>query len=252
MNQFQFRSLLLIIAALTHCATAEPAVISMDLYQSGDGLLTYDTISHRQWLDLSQNYGQPIANVEQSLEPGGHLYGFLFATPADVFALAASAGYLGTDAYSPQDFAIANELNDLLGQDFTYVTDVDNRSPTSPYDKPMSTPDKWEQVVRFTNGLVRDDANVRVLNPFTISTVITGSYTGSQFFLESQVSGIGTGLDFGGSLTQATVGASWLYRDVTVAEPASALLLLLAACAIALVRCRATSRHRQVCFSAWS
>jgi hypothetical protein len=236
MNQTHLRLLMPMIAAVVQRATAQSAIISMDLNQPGDGLLTYDTITHREWLDLSQTDVLQLATVEQSLKPGGSLFGFHIATAADVSALATSAGYVGLDASSPDDFTAASNLINLLGQDLTYETDVTTNDYTNPYDKTLPTGGTYYVIGIYTNGLVRDAANSDTLIPFTIETVTSGSTS----FIATRLSQIGTGLDFGGTLTQATVGASWLYRDVTVPEPSSAILFLLAGCANAIFRRRAT------------
>jgi hypothetical protein len=82
--------LLTCVSGMPH--TALGGVISTDLETVGDGLLTYDTINKREWLDLPETSGMRLAEVLAQMEPGGRLEGFQFATLEDVTELAASAG----------------------------------------------------------------------------------------------------------------------------------------------------------------
>jgi hypothetical protein len=77
------------------------AVISHDWKIPGDGLLTYDDVNQREWLDLTQSRlaqfpGATVKERYQSLLPelsaGRQFDGFFAANSADVSALATSAG----------------------------------------------------------------------------------------------------------------------------------------------------------------
>lgn len=90
---------LLTIALL--CDAAIGGVISRDWKSPGDGLLTYDDVSHREWLDLAQSRlssfpgdtgAARYQSVLASLQPGGTLHGFTAANSSDLRALAQSAG----------------------------------------------------------------------------------------------------------------------------------------------------------------
>ncbi|MCO6043216.1 cytochrome P450 [Aeoliella sp. ICT_H6.2] len=73
-------------------------MIERDWRAPGDGLLTYDTVNQREWLDLSQtlrinfppNYR--VEDVALELEPGGMFEGFTWANIEDVTEFAQSAG----------------------------------------------------------------------------------------------------------------------------------------------------------------
>ena len=63
---------------------------------SGDGLLTFDDVNQREWLDLTQTFTAEFpggfGGVLDELAPGGIYAGFQTASRADVIALAESAG----------------------------------------------------------------------------------------------------------------------------------------------------------------
>jgi len=63
----------------------------------GDGLLTFDDVNNREWLDLSQtiriNFPSfQLNDIAMELEPGGMFEGFQWANIEDVTAFAQSAG----------------------------------------------------------------------------------------------------------------------------------------------------------------
>ena len=92
-------------------SSVHAGVIEMDLSAPGDGLLTYDTINKRAWLDLPETGGLELSDVLTQMEPGGRLSGFQFAMLGDVSALAASAG-VGWN-WTPGPYA--EQLIDTLG-----------------------------------------------------------------------------------------------------------------------------------------
>src|SRR5436309_6392015 len=78
---------------------ARGAIISRDFRAPGDGLLTYDDVTQREWLDITETNHSTLAAVQRSLQLGGSLFGFNIATVDDVRSLAASAGYVGTQKF---------------------------------------------------------------------------------------------------------------------------------------------------------
>ena len=71
------------------------AVIERDWQTPGDGLLTFDTVNQREWLDVPESllsiYGAFELVVDETA-PGGDFEGFRAAKQVDVLALAESAG----------------------------------------------------------------------------------------------------------------------------------------------------------------
>jgi hypothetical protein len=99
-------------------SNASAAVFERDWKTPGDGLLTYDDVNQREWLDLKEtllgNWGRYPANIVSELGIGGFFHGFDTARPEDVMDLARSAGIDPTTL----DFAVNNlataALIDLL------------------------------------------------------------------------------------------------------------------------------------------
>ena len=77
---------------------------------SGDGLLTFDDVNQREWLDLTESIlvNFPDGAVNE-LEPGGVFEDFTWATAEDVRSLAESGGIDTTTL----DFS-TNQSNGLL------------------------------------------------------------------------------------------------------------------------------------------
>jgi hypothetical protein len=95
------RRWLVLSALLLPALHSDAAVMSRDWKTPGDGLLTYDDVNRREWLDLSQSRLSLFAGVGQEqqyqsvvseLTPDGALEGFLVAKSEELRSLAASAG----------------------------------------------------------------------------------------------------------------------------------------------------------------
>jgi hypothetical protein len=104
------------------------AVIQRDWKTPGDGLLTYDDVNRREWLDLSQttlsqfpgsNLEQRYQSVVSQLAVGGLFEGFNVADRENVVALAQSAGINpDTDDFGANGTAVSQLitlLSPLLG-----------------------------------------------------------------------------------------------------------------------------------------
>jgi len=61
--------LVLILSAVSSGASA--GLLSMDWQTAGDNLLTQDTVSGLQWLDLTETYGSPFGTVSAEFGAGG-------------------------------------------------------------------------------------------------------------------------------------------------------------------------------------
>lgn len=68
------------------------AVMERDFLATGDGLLTYDDVNQREWLDLSETEDMTPEELSVALSENGLLRGFRVATLGDVEGLAESAG----------------------------------------------------------------------------------------------------------------------------------------------------------------
>lgn len=96
----------------------QAGVISRDWKSPGDGLLTYDDVNRREWLDLTETVravGRPISDIVDELNAGGAFEGFNVAVEADVRQLATSAG-LNVDSDDLNDNQLpATSFIQLLG-----------------------------------------------------------------------------------------------------------------------------------------
>lgn len=139
---------LLAIALL--CDAAIGGVISRDWKSPGDGLLTYDDVNRREWLDLSQTIlssqfpglvSSPHFTRENRYQyvtsqtgAGGLFAGFLAANRADVELLALSAG-INTALLGPANLVPAETLAQHIG--ITYEANNGFRVSVGLLDEPL-------------------------------------------------------------------------------------------------------------------
>lgn len=101
-------------------------VMSADWLASGDGLLTYDDVNHREWLDLSQTVGQSYADVVSKLGLGQQFEGFSTASSSDFLALVQSAGIDPNTTSFSTNYGPASAFMDLVS--VTTTNSFDNTS----------------------------------------------------------------------------------------------------------------------------
>jgi len=195
------------------------AVFERDLVPgSGDGLLTFDDVNNRVWLDLpyiitefpteSRGTDERYQAVLQQLEPGGSLDGFLVANSDDLIALAVSAGIdVSTTSLEVNEQQTVS-LIDLLGG-----TDTD----------------------LGTRGLLREFSDTpsgpsQLIGLFAVAR--NNQFAGVRIF-----PGIENSDDIPSRITSVM-----LYRQVP--EPSSALLALLAVCYSLVIRSGSTEEGR--------
>jgi len=83
-------------------AGANATLVSTDLALPGDGLLTYDSATGLQWLDLTATLGKSVNEVLGGY--GGYIdTGFRYATTAEVEQLYLDAGAIGIGKAFPGD-----------------------------------------------------------------------------------------------------------------------------------------------------
>lgn len=81
-----------IIGAVCACLVAvsfnvNAALVSVDWKTTGDNLITTDTVSGLDWLDLTETNDMSYNYVSGQLGSGGQFEGFRYATPAEVVDL---------------------------------------------------------------------------------------------------------------------------------------------------------------------
>jgi hypothetical protein len=115
---------LTLLAQVLLAQSAQAALLAGDLAISGDGLITKDSLTGLEWLDLTATQGASFDQVTAGF--GGYTTekGFRFANAAEVDALFASAlaGKVGDFTSTPTvqnqvpaSYYAAREINDLLG-----------------------------------------------------------------------------------------------------------------------------------------
>jgi len=117
---------LLAFTATTHASSASAALIALDLFTAGDGLVTRDTETGLDWLDLTATLNLSYNDVEA--DTGGWLsLGFRHATGSQV------CGLFGTYAVAPAPcpgvLPVAGPVTTLQG--FVGITDTGPRTITS-------------------------------------------------------------------------------------------------------------------------
>ena len=129
----------ILLAAALAClpATVDAGAISRDWKTPDDGLLTYDDVNQREWLDLTESrlsmfpgstLRQRYQNALLELAPGGMFEGFIAAKRPDLTALAQSSGI----DVSTYDFSLnagpTMLLINLVGVSPGSATSTDRRS----------------------------------------------------------------------------------------------------------------------------
>jgi hypothetical protein len=187
-----------IALAVTPLDAAKATVFERDWKTPGDGLLTYDDVSQREWLDLSvsrlDQFPEPrLEHAIAEIATGGLFEGFIWAKYDDVRNFATSAGI----NIATTDLAIngipTNEVIDLLGPTFDSA------------------------VSRRSVGLINEMQSVHPNAP---------PYDGAAFRIQAFA---GLYFNISDDLLRQTSNGLMLYR--VVPEPSSLLLVSLAVCA---------------------
>ncbi|TWT97023.1 hypothetical protein Pla108_28000 [Botrimarina colliarenosi] len=239
---------LTLLLALTLAAPAIGGVVSRDLFEPGDGLLTYDDVNQREWLEPAAATLVDYTQEEflSDLAEGGAYSGFRFATLDDVRRLADSAEAPWGESWStatPSESWSSPDLSDLfewnVRRDFGISPGV---SESTRYAYGLVATESGSSVKSHTF----DGTSVFVILPSEMVVEQTQTTLG---WLSPYQSGFDRQPEQRGIAFYATdepfqsdsgepVLAYWLYRDAApVPEPAG-LCLALAAC-LASLRLRA-------------
>jgi hypothetical protein len=109
-----------VILVSTIVPPLQAAVFERDWKTTGDGLLTYDDVNQREWLDLSQSrlsqFPEPrLENAIAQIAPGGLFDGFTWAKRDDVRAFAESVGIDTSTSNITTNLAPTTRVGLLLG-----------------------------------------------------------------------------------------------------------------------------------------
>jgi hypothetical protein len=115
-----FKSITLAITVLLLSANANAALVSADLSIVGDGLITRDTNSGMEWLDLTESQNYSYNYVSSQFGIGGQFEGWRYATSSEVDTLLDNAGGTGPyDGDSTVNNGIGEPLLELWGKMYT-------------------------------------------------------------------------------------------------------------------------------------
>lgn len=119
---YMFCTLSVVVAFLIGMSRKVPAeLIERDWKTLGDGLLTFDQMSGREWLDLTLTEGMSTVEVSAQLDGNREYSGFTFASVDDVVELLTHAGIDTNTEVTEEGLDPAMHLSELLG-----VTDRGN------------------------------------------------------------------------------------------------------------------------------
>jgi len=234
--------LIAVLITLVAAIDLRAAIIERDLYEPGDGLLTFDTINRREWLDVTATGELSFAAVEWLLAPGRPLDGFELGSVADVELLVDSSGLNSISMTVEQREAIGDELMTLLGITIEVITEFSEYAGGGPvldypgYDGFDYASDN-KLIFRLTDGITGDvDMNGEPIR-FLIGYIRAGG-GGVVRFVNSGGPVLYAGPDpndpkFPNGMQYR---GFWLYREA-VPEPAT-VTLLMTALAVAPLNCR--------------
>ena len=77
------------------------AFVARDLHVVGDGLLTFDSVTNLEWLDVTASVGRSYNDVATQLGGGGDFAGFRYATLGEMETLYQDAGITPGDGTTP-------------------------------------------------------------------------------------------------------------------------------------------------------
>lgn len=101
-------------ALLIFTSTANAALVSRDLYTAGDGLITYDTVSKLEWLDVAQTAARSWNDVSSQFGAGGDFAGWSYATRSQTSALYTQLGFNWSFDFRPNDPSFRTSYNTLI------------------------------------------------------------------------------------------------------------------------------------------
>jgi hypothetical protein len=176
-------------------AAASPVLTERDWKTAGDKMLTYDSTTQFEWLDVTQSMNRTFANAASQFGSGGAFQGFRHATWAEVLAFMADSGI--SSSVNGANLAAAYTLMGMIGGV--------NYEPTYPF----------RSTDAFTSDVVPGFPNARLLGSLVINT---GLSAGPSATLDEM---------FDVNFRYPTVG-HWLLRDTAalVPEPETWAMLL--------------------------
>lgn len=203
----------------------EAGIVEHDFRAPGDGLLTYDEIHKREWLDLTETEGWDLTTLQQAISAGGALSNYTLANFADIQSLAASAGatWLPVTEYLFANDQSAWNFSEFVGGEIDWKDEPDGFNTEDPGYRDIdkiefgSGPDALITVSGYFAAV--NTSRVAVFN--LIFAFGDYTYPGFATWPSGQVSF----QDIPVSSEVHVQGPYWLYR--TVPEPNCSLLFVM-------------------------
>jgi hypothetical protein len=104
-----------LLAVLTFPGISSAALVQLDAVAAGDGLITRDTATGLEWLDLTATVQQSWVSMNVLLATDPFFSGFRRATGAEVHTLLANAGFATFGTFNAANVPAATFLTGLLG-----------------------------------------------------------------------------------------------------------------------------------------
>ena len=86
------RNMLAFASLLIFAQSSMAAFVGRDLHAIGDGLLTFDSATNLEWLDVTASLQRNYSDVHAQLGAGGNFSGFRYATLSEMESLFQNAG----------------------------------------------------------------------------------------------------------------------------------------------------------------
>lgn len=119
------------VAFLVLSVNANGAIISIDWQSTGDNLISRDTSSSLDWLDLTETNNMTMLQVKSQLGSGGAFEGWRYATGTEVISLWSNFN-IDLSSNGPQSL-VGVDANIILASNFLGNISCESNCSTYPY-----------------------------------------------------------------------------------------------------------------------
>jgi len=217
-------------------------VVERDFQNPGDGLLTYDEVNQREWLDLTETIDWSLADLLEGLSSNGPLQGFFLANKEDVSGLATSAGVewlLPGQAFPVVEGNSAKNLIDLVGTILDYNKSnelLDPNGISNDFDDLVEFNILEVLGLRASVGVIgeislieRDTITYNLVSIISVGGRSLSNLNPLLIDLAREGGGILSGFQ---PLPEPISGPFWLFRSTAIPEPSSVALAVIGAIAV--------------------
>lgn len=175
------------VALALTSTTSHAALLSVDYLTNGDGLLTRDTATGLEWLEITLTYNRNYLDIQSLTDSGGAYDGFRRASEAEYSMLLANAGLpTAFDDFleftDPALIGAARELQSLLGHRLYNEYDFVSGTFNSVYDMSAYYSDGLGSVRVYDRPNEQDD-NLTILNDWVGSGEFGRRHSSIGYFL---------------------------------------------------------------------